>query len=83
MPPRPPRAHPDHGFGSGRDPDPDAGAPKYELFDPVAPKVMSGTVHDVDLPIIDKDITVAEGFVVHAWTFGGTGPGPDAARPSR
>jgi nitrite reductase (NO-forming) len=28
------------------------------------------------MPIIDKDITVAEGFVVHAWTFGGQVPGP-------
>jgi nitrite reductase (NO-forming) len=37
---------------------------------------MDGTVHDVDFPIIEKDITVAEGFVVHAWTFGGTVPGP-------
>ena len=25
---------------------------------------------------VEKDITVAEGFVVHAWTFGGTVPGP-------
>ena len=57
-------------------PQADPAAPKYELFDATAPKVMSGTVHDVDFPIIDKDITVAEGFVVHAWTFGGTVPGP-------
>ena len=42
-------------------------------------RVMAGTVHDIDLPIIEKDITVAEGFVVHAWTFGGTVPGPDAS----
>jgi len=38
--------------------------------------LLEGTVHDIDLPIIEKDITVAEGFVVHAWTFGGTVPGP-------
>ena len=37
---------------------------------------MPGTVHDVDFPIVDKDITVAKGFVVRAWTFGGTVPGP-------
>ena len=37
---------------------------------------MPGQVHDIDLPIIEKDVTVAEGFVVHAWTFGGTVPGP-------
>ena len=62
--------------GAAAAPQPDPNAPKYTLFDPVAPKVMSGKVHDVDFPIIEKDITVAEGFVVHAWTFGGTVPGP-------
>ena len=43
---------------------------------PAAPNVLPGKVHDIDLPIIETDITVAEGFVVHAWTFGGTVPGP-------
>ena len=54
----------------------DPNAPPYVRFDPTAPAVMKGTVHDIDLPIVDKDITVAEGFVVHAWTFGGQVPGP-------
>jgi nitrite reductase (NO-forming) len=54
----------------------DPTAPAYERFDPVAPAVLPGTTHDIDLPIIEKDITVADGFVVHAWTFGGTVPGP-------
>ncbi len=54
----------------------DPNAPKYTLFDSTAPKLLPGTVHDVDFPIIDKDITVAEGFVVHTWTFGGQVPGP-------
>jgi nitrite reductase (NO-forming) len=54
----------------------DPNAPAYVLRDPTAPAVLSGTVHDIDLPIIEKDITVAKGFVVHAWTFGGTVPGP-------
>jgi nitrite reductase (NO-forming) len=54
----------------------DPSAPKYTLFDATAPAVMSGTVHDVDFPIIDKDMTVADGFVVHTWTFGGQVPGP-------
>ncbi len=54
----------------------DPNAPPYELRDPVAPPLLPGTVHDIDFPIIEKDITVAEGFVVHAWTFGGTIPGP-------
>jgi nitrite reductase (NO-forming) len=54
----------------------DPNAPPYELRDPAAPDLLPGTVHDIDFPIIEKDITVAEGFVVHAWTFGGTVPGP-------
>ncbi len=52
------------------------GAPAYTLYPPEAPALLPGTVHDVDFPIIEKDITVATGFVVHAWTFGGTVPGP-------
>jgi nitrite reductase (NO-forming) len=54
----------------------DPNAPPYELRDPKAPALAAGTVHDIDFPIIEKDITVADGFVVHAWTFGGTVPGP-------
>ncbi|MFI5042634.1 MAG: multicopper oxidase domain-containing protein, partial [Acidimicrobiales bacterium] len=54
----------------------DPNAPKYTLFDATAPTVMPGTVHDIDFPIIEKDMTVAEGFVVHVWTFGGQVPGP-------
>src|SRR5689334_18684251 len=54
----------------------DPNAPPYVLRDATAPAVMPGTVHDVDFPIIEKDITVAKGLVVHAWTFGGTVPGP-------
>jgi nitrite reductase (NO-forming) len=62
--------------GAASAPVPDPTAPKYTLFDATAPALLPGTVHDIDLPIIDKDITVAEGFVVHAWTFGGQVPGP-------
>jgi nitrite reductase (NO-forming) len=54
----------------------DPNAPKYVEHDPAAPPLMAGTVHDIDMPIIERDITVADGFVVHAWTFGGTVPGP-------
>jgi nitrite reductase (NO-forming) len=62
--------------GAAAAPVADPNAPHHVRFDPTAPAVMKGTVHDVDLPIVDKDITVAEGFVVHAWTFGGQVPGP-------
>jgi nitrite reductase (NO-forming) len=64
------------GGSTGGAPVEDPNAPAYELRDAKAPAVLPGTVHDIDLPIIEKDITVAKGVVVHAWTFGGTVPGP-------
>jgi nitrite reductase (NO-forming) len=54
----------------------DPNAPPYVLRDATAPAVLPGTDHDIDMPMIEKDITVATGYVVHAWTFGGTVPGP-------
>ncbi len=57
-------------------PVPDPNAPPYVVKDATAPDILPGTVHDVDFPIIEKDMTVATGFVVHVWTFGGTVPGP-------
>jgi nitrite reductase (NO-forming) len=54
----------------------DPNAPPYVVHDPKAPALMTGRAHDIDLPIIEKDMTVAAGFVVHAWTFGGNVPGP-------
>ena len=62
--------------GTAATPSADPNAPAYLLRDARAPALLPGTAHDVDLPIIEKDITVAKGFVVHAWTFGGTVPGP-------
>ena len=62
--------------GTSAAPVADPNAPKYTLFDATAPKLLEGTVHDVDFPIIDKDMTVADGFVVKTWTFGGQVPGP-------
>ncbi|GAC1668946.1 MAG: hypothetical protein NVS9B8_11540 [Candidatus Limnocylindrales bacterium] len=61
---------------AGAAPVADPAAPAYVLRDAAAPAILAGTVHDVDMPIIDKDITVAPGFVVRAWTFGGAVPGP-------
>jgi nitrite reductase (NO-forming) len=64
------------------DTQPDPNAPPYTLYPADAPALLTGTVHDIDLVIQEKDITVQydpkarTGFVVHAWTFGGTVPGP-------
>ncbi len=59
----------------------DPNAPPYVLYPATAPKVLGGTVHDIDLIIQEKLMTVAKGFVQKVWTFGttatnGTVPGP-------
>ena len=64
-------------------PQADPNAPKYTLFDATAPAVMPGTVHDIDMPIIEKDMTVAEGYVVHVVDLRRAGPGADDPRPPR
>jgi nitrite reductase (NO-forming) len=55
---------------------PDPNAPPYTSFDPKAPAVLEGEVHEIDLVIEEKLMTVAEGFQQAVWTFGGTVPGP-------
>ncbi len=54
----------------------DPNAPAYTVHDPKAPALLEGTVHDIDLVIEEKLMTVADGFVQAVWTFGGTVPGP-------
>jgi nitrite reductase (NO-forming) len=67
----------DHGGPApATDTQPDPNAPAYVLRDPVAPKALAGTTHDIDLVIEEKLMTVAKGFVQKVWTFGGTVPGP-------
>jgi nitrite reductase (NO-forming) len=55
---------------------PDPSAPAPVRMDPTAPAALAGTTHDIDLVIEEKTMTVATGFVVGVWTFGGTVPGP-------
>lgn len=54
----------------------DPNAPAYQPYDAAAPKRLDGTVHDVELVIEEKTMTVADGFVQKVWTFGPTVPGP-------
>jgi nitrite reductase (NO-forming) len=54
----------------------DPNAPPYTSRDPVAPKALAGTVHDIRLTIEEKEMTVAPGIVQRVWAFGGTVPGP-------
>jgi nitrite reductase (NO-forming) len=67
-----------HGGAPGQigDVPPDPNAPAYAIYDATAPAVLDGTAHDITLTIQEKDMTVAPGYVVHAWTFNGTVPGP-------
>jgi nitrite reductase (NO-forming) len=65
--------------------EPDPNAPDYVLYPPEAPARLDGEVHDIELYIQEKPMTVAQGddggFVQAVWTFGttpenGTVPGP-------
>lgn len=60
----------------------DPNAPPPELYPADAPPLRAGDVHDIDLVIEEKLMTVAydgkakTGFVQAVWTFNGTVPGP-------
>ncbi len=54
----------------------DPNAPAYTPYDPKAPARLDGDVHDIDLVMTEQQMTVAEGYAVAVWTFGGTVPGP-------
>jgi nitrite reductase (NO-forming) len=56
--------------------EPDPNAPAPVVYDPKAPALLPGAVHDIDLVMTEQEMTVAEGFVQKVWTFGGTVPGP-------
>ncbi len=56
--------------------EPDPNAPAPVLYDPIAPALLPGEVHDIDLVMTEQEMTVAEGFVQNVWTFGGSVPGP-------
>jgi nitrite reductase (NO-forming) len=54
----------------------DPEAPEYTLHDPAAPDLAEGEVHDIELVITEREMTVAPGIVQIVWTFGDTVPGP-------
>ena len=64
------------GAAPATDVEADPAAPAYTVHDPVAPARLEGEVHDIDLVVEEKPMTVADGFVQAVWTFGGTVPGP-------
>jgi nitrite reductase (NO-forming) len=65
-----------HDRGTAASVEPDPNAPEYILHDPVAPPVGDGTVHELELTISEREMTVAPGIVQSVWTFGDTVPGP-------
>lgn len=70
------QSHDGHGGDLDFVVEPDPAAPAYTLYDPVAPALPNGTVHDIDLVIEEKLMTIAPGIQQKVWTFGGTVPGP-------
>jgi nitrite reductase (NO-forming) len=69
-----PDSHGGPGPDVGIEPDPDAPAPV--VYDATAPALRQGEVHDIQLVMIEKEMTVAPGIQQLVWTFGGTVPGP-------
>lgn len=49
---------------------------KPEYYDPVAPRLMTGNVHNVELVAMEKDMAVAKDAVQNLWTYNGKVPGP-------
>jgi len=45
-------------------------------FNPIAPPRLAGTMHDLDVWVEEKSMTVAPGVIQRVWTFNGTVPGP-------
>jgi nitrite reductase (NO-forming) len=67
--------------GEAAAPAKDPNAAPYELRDAAAPARLAGTVHDIDLYVIEQPMTVAEGYVQEVYAFGETAdtatvPGP-------
>jgi nitrite reductase (NO-forming) len=54
----------------------DPNAPDPVLYDPRAPELLSGELHEIELVMTEREMTVAPGFVQSVWTFGDTVPGP-------
>ena len=56
--------------------EPNPAAPAYVLRDPAAPASAEGEVHELELVMTERLMTVAEGYEQLVWTFGDEVPGP-------
>jgi nitrite reductase (NO-forming) len=54
----------------------DPNAPAPVVHDARAPDLMSGELHEIELIMTEREMTIAPGFVQEVWTFGDTVPGP-------
>lgn len=70
------------GNGAGAAPiEPNPEAAAYDLHDPAAPPLAEGQVHEIDLSIVEQEMTVAEGYTQTVFAYGltpetATVPGP-------
>ena len=66
-----------HDGGSTAAPaEPNPGAPAYVLRDPAAPARAEGELHEIELVMTERRMTVAAGYEQLVWTFGDAVPGP-------
>ena len=56
--------------------EPNPEAPAYVLRDPAAPELATGELHEIELVMTERQMTVAEGYEQLTWTFGDEVPGP-------
>ncbi|MDQ2689550.1 MAG: multicopper oxidase domain-containing protein [Chloroflexota bacterium] len=70
--------HAGHGEGGGVAAPVEANpeAPEYVLRDPTAPARAEGEVHEIELVMTERLMTVAAGYEQLVWTFGDEVPGP-------
>jgi nitrite reductase (NO-forming) len=67
----------DHGAAPALAPvEANPGAAEFVLRDPAAPERATGDVHEIELVMTERLMTVAEGFEQLVWTFGDEVPGP-------
>ncbi len=66
----------DHGGGTAAPVEANPEAPAFVLRDPTAPERAEGELHEIELVMTERPMTVAEGYEQLVWTFGDEVPGP-------
>ena len=68
--------HASHAGGTAAPIEANPEAPEYVLRDPTAPALVQSEVHEIELVMTERPMTVAEGYEQLVWTFGDEVPGP-------